>query len=423
MAQLELGSFRVRSARFGTRTEYADGVLTIEPKAIRNLILRDGRIKDVHLHLVFPGDSVRVLRVLDAIEPLFKVSGPSCAFPGFNGPPRTCGSGRTHRLETFTVVEVGDFPFPASGVHAFEEGIIEMSGPGALYCGCSDRINLLLEFVPGEASTNLEYDDALRRASLSVAGFLAGVTRELAPPKMEVFEIGEETAGLPRLVWVHQVRAQGPMLQTHVYGHEFSGSLPTILNPNEMLDGAVVGSNYKIGTRTPTFRHTWHPSLVALYQKHGKEINFGGVIISRGHHETEFLKERSAQFVAKLAKLLGADGALCTYEATGNTHIDFMLTVQALEAAGIPTGIVVHEYGGPEGKDIPLVDFVPEAVAIASSGGIDRRLKLPPVAQVIGGTHLAHRGEPAQGELDLPIQELYAATIETNVRGVAAQGY
>ena len=153
MAQLELGSFRVRSARFGTRTEYADGVLTIEPKAIRNLILRDGRIKDVHLHLVFPGDSVRVLRVLDAIEPLFKVSGPSCAFPGFNGPPRTCGSGRTHRLETFTVVEVGDFPFPASGVHAFEEGIIEMSGPGALYCGCSDRINLLLEFVPSFAAS------------------------------------------------------------------------------------------------------------------------------------------------------------------------------------------------------------------------------------------------------------------------------
>ncbi|MGC2691640.1 MAG: glycine/sarcosine/betaine reductase component B subunit, partial [Desulfobaccales bacterium] len=77
MAHLELGSFRVRSARFGDRTEYRDGVLTIETKAIRNLILKDGRIKDVHLHLVFPGDSVRVIRVLDAIEPLFKVSGPS----------------------------------------------------------------------------------------------------------------------------------------------------------------------------------------------------------------------------------------------------------------------------------------------------------------------------------------------------------
>src|SRR5207244_3601687 len=114
------------------------------------------------------------------------------------------------------------------------------------------------------------------------------------------------------------------------------------------------------------------------------------------------------------------DGAVCTYEATGNTHIDFMLTVQALERAGVPTGAVVHEYGGPDGTDPSLVDFVPEAIALASSGGIDRRVLLPRPDRVIGGTHLAHRGEAADDELDLPIQELYAATIEMNARGVVA---
>jgi hypothetical protein len=80
----------------------------------------------------------------------------------------------------------------------------------------------------------------------------------------------------------------------------------------------------------------------------------------------------------------------------------------------------VHEYGGPDGRDASLVDFVPEAVALASSGGIDRRVALPAVDRVIGGTHLAHRGEPARGALDLPIQELYAATVEMNARGVLA---
>jgi hypothetical protein len=121
--------------------------------------------------------------------------------------------------------------------------------------------------------------------------------------------------------------------------------------------------------------------------------------------------------------MLRADGALCTYEATGNTHIDFMLTVQALERAGIPAASIVHEYGGPQGEDPPLVDFVPEAVALASSGGIDRRLSLPAVDRVIGGDHLAHRGEPARGPLDLPIQELYAATAATSARGVQAVEY
>ena len=54
---------------------------------------------------------------------------------------------------------------------------------------------------------------------------------------------------------------------------------------------------------------------------------------------------------------------------------------------------------------------------------IDRRLTLPAVERVIGGDRLAHRGEPARGPLDLPIQELYAATAVMNARGVVAVDY
>jgi sarcosine reductase len=255
---------------------------------------------------------------------------------------------------------------------------------------------------------------------LRVAEALAGTTRDLAAPSVERFALGTRRAGLPRVVWVHQVRAQGPMVQTFLYGHELSGMVPTILHPNELLDGALVSGNYKTGTKTPTFRHTRHPALLGLYGRHGLELELAGAIVARGHHETEFLKRRSAQFVAKLAGMLGAETALCTYEATGNTHIDFMLTVQALERAGVVTAAIVHEYGGPDGTDASLVDFVPEAIALASSGGIDRRLALPAVDRVIGGSWLAHRGELAAGPLDLPIQELYAATVEMHARGFVA---
>jgi len=419
--RLEIGSFPVVSAALAGRTRYADGALDIGEDAVRSLVLGDPRIRDVRLELARPGSPVRIVRALDAVEPLVKVRGPGSAFPGFNGPPVTCGAGLTHRLEGFAVVEVTEFPFPASGVQAFEEGIVEMSGPGAEYSGCADRICLCLLFTPGAAADNADYDDAVRRATLRVADHLAGATRELYPARLETFDLGDSTPGLPRIVWVHQVRAQGPMVQTFLYGHEMSGIVPTLLHPNELLDGALVGGNYKTGSKTPTYGHTRHPSLTSLYARHGGELDLAGVIVSRGHHETEFLKRRSAQFVAKLAALVGASAALCTYEATGNTHIDFMLTVQALEQRGIAAAAVVHEYGGPEGTDASLVDFVPEAVALASSGGIDRRLELPSVEHVIGGAHLAHRGEPAGGELDLPIQELYASTFEMNARGVLAQ--
>ncbi|MCC7484394.1 MAG: hypothetical protein IT529_05350 [Burkholderiales bacterium] len=423
MSSLDLASFPVHRAAFGGATRYAEGELTVSREAVRDEVLRDRRIADVEPALVHPGDSARIVRVLDGVEPLAKVAGPSCAFPGFNGPPRTCGSGRTHRLAGFTVMAVSDFPCPASGVQAFEEGIVEMSGPGAQYSSASDRVNLLLVFQPGAVSNNDEYDDAMRRATLRVAGTLAGATRGLAPPLLETFDSSREWPGLPRVVWIHQVRSQGPMVRTFLYGHDMTGCVPTVLDPNELIDGALVGANYKVGTRTPTYRHTWHPSLAALYRRHGSDVNFAGVILARGHHENEFLKERSANIAAKLAKMLRADGAVCTYEGTGNTHIDFMLTVRALEEAGIPAGAVVHEYGGPGGRDVPLVDFVPEAVALASSGGIDRRVRLPAVEQLFGGTRLAHRGEPARGELDLPLQELYAVTVEMNLRGYRAEEY
>ena len=66
----------------------------------------------------------------------------------------------------------------------------------------------------------------MRRASLRVANFLAEATRDLTPPRLETFSTAEHTPGLPRVVWIHQVRSQGPMIQTFLYGHEMSGCVP-----------------------------------------------------------------------------------------------------------------------------------------------------------------------------------------------------
>jgi hypothetical protein len=53
------------------------------------------------------------------------------------------------------------------------------------------------------------------------------------------------------VVWVHQMRSQGPMSQSFLYGHEASGIVPTLLHPNELLDGALVGANYWKRTTSP----------------------------------------------------------------------------------------------------------------------------------------------------------------------------
>ena len=62
------------------------------------------------------------------------------------------------------------------------------------------------------------------------------------------------------------------------------------------------------------------------------------MIISRGHNYTFNEKLRSAQFSAKIAKEIGADGAIITWEG-GNSIIEAMQTVKACEDNGIKTVI------------------------------------------------------------------------------------
>ncbi|MCB6567791.1 glycine/sarcosine/betaine reductase component B subunit, partial [Desulfovibrio desulfuricans] len=65
------------------------------------------------------------------------------------------------------------------------------------------------------------------------------------------------------------------------------------------------------------------PNIKALYQEHGKTINFLGVIMSNLNVALE-QKERSALFVAQIAKSLGADGAVVAEEGYGNPDADFV---------------------------------------------------------------------------------------------------
>ena len=73
-----------------------------------------------------PGESVRITPVKDVIEPRVKVEGPGGEFPGVIAKVDTVGSGKTHVLRGMAVVTAGK-------IVGFQEGIIDMTGPGAEY--------------------------------------------------------------------------------------------------------------------------------------------------------------------------------------------------------------------------------------------------------------------------------------------------
>jgi glycine reductase len=156
--------------------------------------------------------------------------------------------------------------------------------------------------------------------------------------------------------------------------------------------------------KTPTYWHCHNSVVQELYDGHGQDWSFVGVILSRGHFYGIHEKQRSAHQVAKLAEMLKADGAIITWEGGGNSIIEAMLTVQALERAGIKTTIISYELGGSDGKGSPiLLHSVPEADAIVSCGTYERPIELPAVQRVVGGQQV--RINPSLGGVYLPANE------------------
>ena len=382
--RLEVGIFPVSRIIVGKRFAYKDETLTVNADELRELALEDGGLKDVSFHAAAPGESVRITNVLDAVEPIYKVSGRSCAFPGFLGPAKTAGEGRTYKLAGMCVVSSTYFLGPMTGIMTFREGIIDMSGPGAAHCTNSETANLVACYEPLEGASNEAHDDAVRLATLKIASRLAERTAELEPVSLETFELGDVDPELPRVAFVDQVMHQASMVQTFMYGKNLGDSLPTLIHPNEMLDGAVVGANYKTQQKAPTYLHCNMPLIYELYRRHGVDLNFAGVVITRGHHDNQALKERSAQYVAKLANLLKADGAVLAFEGGGNSTVDYWLTVQALEQMGVRAVPIIYEVGRPGSGEFPLVFHVPEADAVISKGMQGERIDAPAVERVIG---------------------------------------
>ena len=69
---------------------------------------------------------VRITPVKDVIEPRVKVEGRGGIFPGVIAKVDTVGSGKTYALKGMAVVTAGK-------IVGFQEGIIDMTGPGADY--------------------------------------------------------------------------------------------------------------------------------------------------------------------------------------------------------------------------------------------------------------------------------------------------
>ncbi|SEF50271.1 glycine reductase [Caloramator fervidus] len=427
--RLELGKIYIKDVQFGPQTKVENGVLYINKEELLKEVGGDERLKSIDVELAHPGEEVRIIPVKDVIEPRVKVEGPGGIFPGFISKVDTVGSGRTHVLKGTAVVTTGK-------IVGFQEGIIDMSGEGAKYTPFSKTHNIVMICEPVDNLPQHEHEEAVRMVGLKAAAYLGKAGKDVTPDEIKVYEtlpLLQQVAqypNLPKVIYVYMLQSQGLLHDTYVYGVDAKKIIPTFIYPTEVFDGAIISGNcVSACDKNPTYVHMNNPIIEDLYERHGKDINFLGCVIT---NENVYLadKERSSNYTAKLVEFLGADAVIISEEGFGNPDADLVMNCYKIEEKGIKTVLVTDEYAGRDGSSQSLADSTPKADAVVTAGNANEIIVLPPMKKVIGHPEAADviAGGFAgslrpDGSIEAEIQVITGATSEVGFGYLSAKTY
>lgn len=429
--RLEIGNIFINDIQFGDSTKVENGVLSVNKQELINELSNDDHIKSIDLEIVRPGESVRIAPVKDVIEPRVKVEGNGGIFPGFLSKVDTVGEGKTNVLKGAAVVTTGK-------VVGFQEGIIDMTGPGADYTPFSKTCNVVIVVEPIDGLKQHDHEAALRMIGLKAAKYLGEAGRDITPDETTVyetkpiFESVKEYPNLPKVAYVYMLQTQGLLHDTYVYGVDAKKIIPTLIYPTEVMDGAILSGNcVSACDKNPTYVHMNNPVIHDLYKLHGVEYNFVGVIIT---NENVYLadKERSSNWTAKLAEFLGLDGVIISEEGFGNPDTDLIMNCKKITKKGIKTVILTDEYAGRDGASQSLADADASADACVTGGNANMTIVLPKLDKIIG--HVSKDvidviaggfdgSLRADGSIEVEIQAITGATSEVGFNKMTARTY
>jgi len=381
--KLELRKIQIKDVVFGDKMEVNGGVLTINKDQVVAKLKEDHRVKEIKIDLAKPGEKTRIIPVKDVIEPRVKIEGEGKGFPGVTGKMVQLGDGKVNVLDGAAVVTIGD-------IVGFQEGVVDMWGEGAKWTPFSKTFNIVVDIIPAEGLEPHVHEETVRLAGLKAAEIIGEAGRYAEPTNVEVFEMGSHTEeaakypNLPKVLYVEMLISQGLLHDGYIYGVNSQKLIPTLIHPNEELDGAVISGNCVAACdKITTYQHQNNSAILDLYAEHGKSINFLGVILTPELTTLEG-KFRTCDYTAKLCTMLGADGVIVSEEGYGNPDSDLLMICKRLEKAGVKTVLITDECSGWDGMSQPLADTTKEAVAVVSAGNVSHVVTLEPADRVIG---------------------------------------
>ena len=392
--RLELQKFHVRKIAFGPETSFDKGTLTINKEEMTALLTQDSRhFRGYEIELVSPGDDARIIDVSDVIEPRARRDGGD--WPGIlDKTVGIVGNGKTDVLDGAALIMIDDAGDNGKNRPRPWGSVIEMTGPGAELTIFSKTHNIcvLPKAAPGVNVKDPNFKVALKTAALRASVYLAACCRELTPDEAEVYELpplSEAASGredLPRFVYVWNIYRYYLKEEAAIYGKIYSWTPSMLLHPNEIFDGAVVNP-YKEGHTLETYSIQNLPVAKALYERHGRDLLFLGVIPTVAQMEDCDVQSQM-NTALKLAVQIGADGAVLTKATGGSPMMDLAAFSANATQYGIKSVLIIDDMAAklPDGRfrTNGIIFTDPRAGAIVTTGNTTETFNFPPVSRVVG---------------------------------------
>ncbi|MEW6443645.1 MAG: glycine/sarcosine/betaine reductase component B subunit [bacterium] len=385
--RLEIESIDIKKIQTGSKTQAQEGVLSVNLEELEERILQDPRIRSVDLHLVSPGENVRILNLMDVIQPRCKIDKTDADFPGFIGKMQIAGSGRTRSLQNIAVLVSN----PCT--NRKENGVLDMAGPIAEMSPYGKMNNIVVAPRIAAGIEERDFENAVKAAGLRTAVYLARGADRHPASQVEVYDLDiphlDRKSNLPRVACYYQLYSpqfdHRAISDACFYGTDVRHLMPTVVHPNEILDGGVVG--WLAIKALDTYSIQNHGVVKELYRHHGRDLNFAGVVCTVANMEPA-ARARSACMAANLVKnVLGADGVILVKITGGMPHIDLAMTGEECEKLGVKTAIFTQPLT-PFGTLADTILFNQPALdCIITSSATFERTKIPWKAEkFLGGT-------------------------------------
>ncbi|WP_250228368.1 glycine/sarcosine/betaine reductase component B subunit [Anaeropeptidivorans aminofermentans] len=413
--RLELQKFIVKDVVFAEKTSFNSGTLSVNKQELETMLEEDIQFSKVEIELVHPGESARIVQVMEAIEPRARKDGSD--FPGvLNKTIEFVGNGITDALSGSAVILIDDTGGHLSDRRKPYGNIIDMSGPLAEYTVYSKTHNICITTYPAEGVDVKEpnYKVAIKLAGFKAAVYLASCCKDLTPDEVEVYDlppltkIAKDKENLPKVVYIMNLYRYYLKEEFSIYGRMYSWTPSMLLHPNELFDGAVINPYLNINGASPATLDTYtiqnHPILKELYERHGKDLLLLGVIPTVAQLEDHDVVSH-VNLALKLALHMGADGAILTKATGGSPQIDIAQFAVNATKYGIKSVLLMDDMAAklPDGKyKVNGIIFTdPKASAMVNTGNITEAVTAQAVERVIG--HL----KDANGELNYGLTSLF----------------